>query len=229
MTKPPESTTQYSVPLVVSLFPLPEHVLLPDLPTPYRVFEPRYRQLITDLLELPEDERWIAIPKLAGHLEEGAGSEPTFEPIATVGRLTSITSQPDGNFDIVVRGVSPAWLTEVAIDKPYRVAEVTPLPDVADAEEEVVARRYLTVLQIVSSITAYVEQAAKEIYEVIDSAPDRTTSVYRLASIFLHDIEWRQKFLESRSLERRLEILEDALSIVLALSLKIAGSKELPS
>jgi hypothetical protein len=85
------------------------------------------------------------------------------------------------------------------------------------------------VLQLVSSITKSVDQAAKEVYELIESAPDRSTSVYRMASIFLHDADWRQQLLEAGRLDRRLAILEDALSIVLALSLKVSGTEELPS
>ena len=32
----------------VPLFPLPGHVLLPGLPVPFLIFEPRYRALVSD-------------------------------------------------------------------------------------------------------------------------------------------------------------------------------------
>ncbi len=40
------------LPRSVPVFPLPDHVFLPGVPVPYRIFEPRYRALVRDLLKL---------------------------------------------------------------------------------------------------------------------------------------------------------------------------------
>ena len=41
------------LPLSIPIFPLPDHVLLPAIPTAYRIFEPRYRALVVDLQSQP--------------------------------------------------------------------------------------------------------------------------------------------------------------------------------
>ena len=54
------------LPALVPLFPLPDHALLIGVPASYRVFEPRYRALVDDLLGIDDHEqRWLAIPQLA--------------------------------------------------------------------------------------------------------------------------------------------------------------------
>ena len=46
-----QSSVIQTLPNEVPLFPLPDHVFLPSIQAPYRVFEPRYRALVDALLE----------------------------------------------------------------------------------------------------------------------------------------------------------------------------------
>ena len=49
--EPDATARRAAAPEVVGLFPLADHVFLPGFPSPYRVFERRYRELVEDLLK----------------------------------------------------------------------------------------------------------------------------------------------------------------------------------
>src|SRR5512139_2245554 len=102
------------LPRSVPLFPLPDHVFLPGVPAPYRIFEPRYRALVRDLLKLPPAERLLAIPRLSpGWRPEEYDGAPAFDPVATIGQVIHCAPLPDGEFHIVVQGISRVLLKEV--------------------------------------------------------------------------------------------------------------------
>ena len=120
-----------TLPNEVPIFPLPDHVFLPSIQAPYRVFEPRYRALVDWLLDQPEDERWLAIPRLATGWQTDYHGAPPFNPVATVGRMLSCETLRGGHFYIVVEGVARCRLSERVASEPYRIANVEPLPDLA--------------------------------------------------------------------------------------------------
>lgn len=194
----------------IRLFPLPDHVFLPDLPTPYRVFEPRYKQLIEDLLKLPENERWIAIPCIDDPVSPG------FCPISTVGKVVEIQDEDQGVYNILVRGVFRAKLTEISSQHPYRLARVRPWPDLGYVDQSLVSKRFATIFQMVLTLNGFMPDTVRVVTQALRGSPDRSTLAYRLGSIFLSQTDLRLRLLEARNLEDRLAILEDALASVLA-------------
>lgn len=68
------------LPDLLPLFPLPGHVLLPGLAVPFRIFEPRYRALVRDLLAVRAERRWLAVPCLAPGSDPAADAPPFLPP-----------------------------------------------------------------------------------------------------------------------------------------------------
>ena len=68
------------LPSTVPIFPLGNHVLLPGLPMPYRLFEPRYLALGQMLLGLPTQARWLCIPCLTGNWQASYHEAPAGAP-----------------------------------------------------------------------------------------------------------------------------------------------------
>jgi Lon protease-like protein len=199
------------------LFPLPDHVLLPGLPVPYRVFEPRYRAMVEDLLELPAGERWLAVPRLrAGSADAGAGA-PAFNAIATAARLEHVSPLPRGHYLIVVEGCERVRLEEVPSAHPYRLARADAWPDEqAPGEQPVVAERVDTLFQLTSLLTCRLGSAGREVREAVRTAPDVSTQIYRLASLLVPDADLRQELLESRQLVERIDLVENAIGALVA-------------
>ena len=215
-----QSSVIQTLPNEVPLFPLPDHVSLPSIQAPYRVFEPRYRALVDALLERPEDERWLAIPRLATGWQTDYHGAPPFNTTATVGRMVSCETLRGGHFYIVVEGVARCRLTERIASEPYRIASVEPLPDLALVGDQIVQLRermgavvqtVYTLVQVLGPAASDLAQAAKEL-----ANPER--ALYRLAAGAVDDPEVRQSILEERLVHNRAALVQEALTSLLALA-----------
>ncbi len=125
------------LPDLLPLFPLPGHVLLPGLAVPFRIFEPRYRALVRDLLAVRAERRWLAVPCLAPGSDPAADAPP-FLPLAAAALLREARGLEGlghpGEFLIVVEGLVRCRLREEADPTtPYRWARPQVLPDLAVA------------------------------------------------------------------------------------------------
>jgi Lon protease-like protein len=112
---------------VIALFPLGS-VLLPGMPLPLHIFEPRYRQLLDDLAGSHGSARFGVVGLRSG-TETTTGEGPAEPPdVATVGTLAEILEvqqQEDGSSDVLSVG-SRRFQVESLIPEgaPYLRAEV---------------------------------------------------------------------------------------------------------
>jgi uncharacterized protein len=130
------------------LFPLGS-VLFPGLVLPLHVFEPRYRELVRHLLDLPADQtREFGVVAIQRGWEVGAETEAadgtppatsaalTLHEVGCTAEVRKVTSLPDGRFDLVTVG-----RRRFRIDRldpraaPYLIAEVEWLPEPVGQEE----------------------------------------------------------------------------------------------
>jgi Lon protease-like protein len=90
------------LPSTLPLFPLPNVVLFPNVFLPLHIFEPRYRQMVSDALA---GERMIGMVLLhPGHEDDYDGTPPVYD-IGCAGLITHVERLPDGRFNIVLRGL----------------------------------------------------------------------------------------------------------------------------
>lgn len=111
--------------VLVPIFPLPNVVLFPDTLLPLHVFEPRYRQMVADLLARPAAERHVGMILSA---RNAAGTLDLLEP-GCVGRLVAHEPLDDGRSHIVLAGETRFGIAREVAGKPYRQAVVEPLAD----------------------------------------------------------------------------------------------------
>ncbi|MBN2490892.1 MAG: LON peptidase substrate-binding domain-containing protein [Planctomycetes bacterium] len=109
--------------LVVPLFPLPDLILFPGVLLPLHIFEPRYRQMIQDLLD--RSGKLVMGTVLGPHREALAGAPPV-EPMAGIGQVENYQVLPDGRFLVLLRGVARVHVEEVPSDRLYRKVAVHP-------------------------------------------------------------------------------------------------------
>lgn len=191
---------------VVPLFPLPGHVLLPGLPTPFHIFESRYRRLVRDLLSLPPDGRWLAVPRIAPGHETAAAGRPPLLPVVAAARLVAANALPDGRFLVVVQGEGRWHLNEQDSGRPYRLAQLVRLP-----EPEPAADLPARVAAAVHRVLGGAQALSEEIRALLDPAHhDPAVVLDRLAALSLVDPDLRQRYLEADSTCCRLRILEGA-------------------
>lgn len=108
---------------MLPIFPL-NTVLMPHQLMPLHIFENRYRQLMSDLLALPESEQRFGIVSIVKGSETNEDL-PQLAEIGTIAVLRKTTSNPDGTFEITVIGGERFDIKSISVSKaPYLIGEV---------------------------------------------------------------------------------------------------------
>jgi uncharacterized protein len=122
------------------LFPLGS-VLFPGLVLPLHIFEPRYRQLVADLLAGSEPRQFGVIAIRRGR-ETGVDGVSALYETGCTAVLRQVEPLDDGGFDLVAVGAQRFQLGELAVPSPYLSGVVELLPDeVGDSAEAALAAR----------------------------------------------------------------------------------------
>ncbi len=125
MSDVPDSLDDFSG--LARLFPLPNLVLFPHVAQPLHIFEPRYRQMLTDALE---SDRLIAMALLCPGWEAEYDRRPPLYPVVCLGRVSQEERLPDGRYNLLLQGLTRARIVEeVKTGNLYRVARVELLED----------------------------------------------------------------------------------------------------
>jgi hypothetical protein len=127
------------LPLSIPIFPLPNVVLFPSVFLPLHIFEPRYREMLSDALR---GDRIIGMVLLKGGRDDIEEPPPVY-PIGCAGLVSHAETLPDGRSNIILRGLQRFRIVEEATDLAYRRAQVEALPEVTSdtARAEIRATR----------------------------------------------------------------------------------------
>jgi uncharacterized protein len=117
------------LPSTIPIFPLPNVVLFPNVFLPLHIFEPRYRQMVSDALG---GERMIGMVLLQPGSDADDRVPPVYD-IGCAGLITHVERLSDGRYNIVLRGLERFRI--VGEENPssqilYRRALIAPLADV---------------------------------------------------------------------------------------------------
>jgi uncharacterized protein len=112
---------------LLPLFPL-STVLFPGMRLPLHIFEPRYRQLVADLLEQPEPRQFGVIAIRKGR-ETGADGVDALYEVGCVATVRQVEPREDGRYDLLTVGAQRFRLLGLDRSLPYLRGEVEPLPD----------------------------------------------------------------------------------------------------
>ena len=108
------------------MFPLGT-VLLPGGLLPLHVFEPRYRQLVGDLLADDVNEPEFGITMIERGMETGGGEVRA--AVGTIARVVHIEALDGGRYRLVVVGTRRFRVRSWLPDDPYPLADVDEWPD----------------------------------------------------------------------------------------------------
>ena len=189
----------------IPVFPLPKLVLFPGTWLPLHIFEPRYRELLTDALA--SESRLIAVAQLKPGWEPNYDARPAIYPVAGVGRIVKHAKNSDGTFDIVVEALARVQLDELEPSSlRYRRATATVLrervPKGGVSPSEVSA-----LLSLATRVAALVKRALPGF--VMQAEDDDTPGLLsdRIADQFVLDPAARQDLLETLDVGLRIRAL----------------------
>jgi len=169
------------------IFPLPL-VLLPTEVAPLHIFEERYKRMINLCIEEGAEFGivWLGDSGLAD--------------VGCTARITELIDRmEDGRMNIVVRGGKPFRLLRRVEELPYPAGDIEMLEDEQDADD------------------SHAEAARSTYAEVVEKATDERPSeddlagmdAYRMAATIELEPALKQRLLDSRSEDERLDIVEE--------------------
>ena len=145
------------LPPTIPIFPLPNVVLFPNVFLPLHIFEPRYRAMTSDALQ---GDRIIGMALLQPGYEAHYAGRPRVYPIGCAGVITHTEQLADGRYNIVLRGIEKFRIDSEDTSREYRLADVTPLPEVTSEGD----RRLLSQqrLRLETVLAAAIERSGAE-------------------------------------------------------------------
>lgn len=177
------------------LFPLGT-VLFPGVLLPLHVFEERYRRLVRDLQDRPEDQQQIGVIAIREGREVGPEGIAALHPVGCVAQLRRVEAYPDGRFDIVTTGSHRFRLVSLVEGKPYLQGEVELLDDPPGADADA------TAITVTDAFVTYLDAVGAE---VDDEAPrDPTTLSYLVAASTVLELTDKQRLLQAPDTTSRL-------------------------
>jgi Lon protease-like protein len=111
---------QVKLPREVPVMTLPQSALLPQAMLPLFIFEPRYRQMLTDVLN---SHRMFSVA-----MQRPDTARETPLPVAGLGLVRVSVGHKDGTSHLILQGLARVELEETVRVKPYRIARVRAIP-----------------------------------------------------------------------------------------------------
>ena len=145
------------LPPTIPIFPLPNAVLFPNVFLPLHIFEPRYREMVADVLR---GDRIIGMVLLRPGYEADYQGRPPIYPVGCAGVVTHAEPLGDGRYNIVLRGLEKFRVVDEDRSRPYRLAHIEVLPETIGAGDRDVLRRDRTRLEALLAVA--IERSGSE-------------------------------------------------------------------
>jgi Lon protease-like protein len=187
---------------LLPIFPL-DLVLLPGVPLPLHIFEPRYREMIAECLERKKPFGVVR------------ASSDGVADIGCTAEIMSVTKKyDDGRMDILTRGVDRFEVIHVNNDRSFLQAEISVMQDEDEDEDEDEPAK--PTAQLATQAVRLHAEIAK-LAGTEPSGPDEHAGnlSFLLAGSLPLDLDFKQNLLSTLSEARRLEAVIGYLEAVL--------------
>jgi len=109
------------MPPLVRLFPLPNVVFFPKTVLPLHIFEPRYREMVSDALQ---GDGLIGMTLLKEGWEQNYNGSPPIHRVGCLGRICKSERMNDGRYNIILYGIAPFEIRDETLERSFRHAWV---------------------------------------------------------------------------------------------------------
>jgi Lon protease-like protein len=187
---------------LLPIFPL-DLVLLPGAPLPLHIFEPRYKEMISECVE---QKKPFGVVRAS---DEGVAG------VGCTAEIVSITKKyDDGRMDILTRGVERFEVVEVNEERAFLRAEISLVQDEDDNDDDndVARLEHSLIEQAVRLHAEIIKIAGAELSEPDETA---TNLSFLLAGSLPLDLDFKQNLLTTLSETKRLEAVVSYLEAVL--------------
>lgn len=196
------------MPAMIPVMTLPDTVFFPQALLPLHIFEPRYQQMLRDVLA---SDRMFAV----AHLDTTRQPEPDLvEPLhrtAAVGIIRACQKGGNGTSNLLLQGICRVTVKEIVREEPYRVIAVQPLSTTAGTHHAGLEVLRLEVMRLLNLRRRLGAPAPKGMTQFLESIDDIDTFADIAAFNLCEDSAIKQQLLETLETRRRLQLFAASL------------------
>ena len=196
------------VPDTVPVMTLPETVFFPQALLPLHIFEPRYRQMLRDVLAR---DRLFAVARLDPVLAAKPGAVEPANPIACIGIIRACQKADSDTSNLLLQGICRVEIQRVVREHPYRLVAVRPLSSTAGGSHAQLEVERLEVMRLLNLRRRLGTPAPKGMTQFLESIEDIDTFADIAAFNLCESGACKQKLLEELDTRRRLQLFATQL------------------
>jgi uncharacterized protein len=192
------------------IFPLDQVQLFPRALLPLYVFEPRYRELTAACLERGGI---MAVAALRPGFRDDYYGRPPVRRIAGVGKIVAHRKNPDGTYNILLRGLGRVRICEElpALQHSYREVRARLLPDRWPHSFDLAAARRTLVI-LIDRLAMLLPQGGEALRSLCASEPRPRRLCDVLSAALVRPPRLRRQLLELRDIPSRIDLLSAELA-----------------
>jgi ATP-dependent Lon protease len=191
-----------TVPEEVPVMTLPNVAFFPQALLPLRIFEPRYRRMLADVLA---SNRLFAVAGLDPRRAGGpGGAEPPYR-VAGMGIVRACQKNGNGTSSLLIQGLCRVEIREIVDDGPYRRIRIRALASEAGAAPSENQRLRLELARLLR-LKLRLEASTAAVNGLLGKIDDPETFVDVAAFNLCESAALKQRLLETLDVHDRLEL-----------------------
>lgn len=201
------------LPEEIPVMTLPRTVLFPQAMLPLYIFEPRYRQMVQDVLN---SNRIFAVASLVEKNpsdEESEGNEYFEESssVATAGIIRACHENEDGTSNLILQGLARVRFERVVAEIPYRRVAISLLKSTQTGGGGNLPSLRAQCLQMIDRKLKLGPENQREAFRFLEQIHDSEAFVDLASFSMVDDMARKQLLLETLGIEKRYELFVDWL------------------
>jgi ATP-dependent Lon protease len=200
---------EIEIPREVPVMVLSQTVLFPQAMMPLFIFEPRYREMIANVLE---NERIFAVAAL-DERDEDAELLETPCLIASVGVVRACKQNPDGTSNLILQGLARVEFESFVCEEPYRRARINQIFSQSDGSEKSLRSIQPTLLALLQTQMRLGAGIPKEVLQFLSNIQEPENVLDLAIYTLCPPGRFKQELLETRGILARFEKFERALRV----------------
>ena len=171
---------EIEIPKEVPVMTIGGMVLFPQAVMPLHIFEPRYQEMLGEVLA---SDRIFAVAALDESNPENKAKEKPYLT-AGIGVVRACRTNEDGTSNLVIQGLARVQLETITREEPFRKARIVPIQSEPGGPTEAVAAIRGSVLNLVQALIQLGASIPREVPEFLSKIKDPETvldlSIYSL-------------------------------------------------
>ena len=215
-------TEAIDIPKQVPIMTLRSAVLFPQAIMPLFIFEPRYRQMLRDVLA---KDRIFAVAAL-NEGDEATESAETPHSIAGIGVVRACRQNADGSSNLILQGLARVEFETIICETPYRRASIRQIASEPGGSQAHIATHYQRLLGLLQTQRRLGADIPAEALQFIAALRDPEKALDLAIYTLCPSASLKQALLETTAIVTRFERFETFLQTEikrLKLDLKLRG------